>query len=321
MKTLFLLGLLLTTTAYGDEKPFDLDEQINLYTDCLGRTTLLPANISECENENYDTNNALLFTGELVILLKELKGISPEIKNRVLTFIPKHFVKPGLLSRHPEPYRFREDMKPISFDEFTGVAFMAAVIPELRKDMDDVVKYGIENNWQYWDMPGYEKGKSWFELLHPLALAQLVPYLQEESLRKSTVNYPRLYPIFATHHFHQRAFYKMMSNSYKPNWFETVYFAAASYLAETTENSSSLAMWLFRYKALDHKPMDNSLIRYAQARWRAKMLSRFGEKYEQIIFQRYYEDKNHPFHKIAEIQYMQNAINYDIMNGTSLDSK
>jgi hypothetical protein len=321
MKTLLwlIIGLVGSVSYAQGNSLFNLDNQIKTYTDCLGRTTLEPANIPECKKENYDTNNALLFTGELVILMKELKGVPSDIKKQITTFLPKHFIKPGLLSRHPEPYRFRKDMKPISFDEFTGVAFMASVIPELRPYVDDIVKYGLENNWQYWDMPGYEKGKSWFELLYPTALLQWIPYLQEENLRRGTVRYNKLYPLFATHHFHQRAFYKMMSLSYKPNWIEEAYFVGASLLAEYTDSSSSFAMWLFRYKALEHRNYQSPMIKWASSHWREKMREKFGEQYDKVIFQMYYESKDHPFHHMAEIKYLPSAIKNDILKQNLID--
>lgn len=300
---LFLCTLVLSTLGYAQERTdFNLKAQIGVYTDCLGRTTLEPANREECLKQNYDTNNALLYTGELVILLQENEGIPADIKNKVLEFLPRHFVKPGLLSRHPEPYRFTRSMKPISFDEFTGVGFMAAVIPELRTYLDQVVEYGEDNYWQYWDVPGHEKGRSWYDLLYPKSLIQWIPYLQEDSLRKSTIRYPELYPVFATHHFHQRAFYKMMSKSYKPNWFEELYFVAASVLSEDKDNYSSLAMWLFRYKALEHREYKSSIVNWAKERWRKKMTSRYGQKYNEVIFNLYYENDNHPFHAMAKMK-------------------
>jgi hypothetical protein len=277
-------------------------EHLDQYTDCLGRTTLLPSNIPNCLNKDYDSNNAILWSGEMAILLKDFHGEVPEdVKNQLKKFLPSHFVKTGLLSRHPEPYRYLDTMRPISFDEYTGVAFMASVIPELSKFMDDTVEYGIKNNWQFWDVPTYENGKSLKTLFSLKALKQWVPYLQEESLRKSTIKYPELYPLFATHHIHQQAFYKMMSSKYKPSLFEELYFAVASYFAEDKHSWSSLNMWIFRYKAIEYKKYDSKIISYMKERFEKKMLKRFGMFYETLVFQQFYEDYNHPFHLISKI--------------------
>lgn len=291
-----------------------IEDKIAKFTDCLGRTTLNQSKNEECIKGNYDNNNALLYSGEMVVLLKEFYGNIPDHhKNKILKFLPSHFIKKGLLSRHPEPYRFSEKMRPISFDELTGVSMMASVIPEIGEYVDDIVAYGLQHNWQYWDVPNYEDGKTWFSLLGLTPMLKFKSYLNEESLRKSTIKYPELYPIFSTHHIHQRAFYKMMSKSYKPNLFEVFYFSLASFLSESKENSSSLVMWLFRWKALSHKPYEHKLIQMAERSWKNAMVKRFGNDYEAEIFNLYFDNKDHPFHLIIKEKSLKNVNKDDII--------
>lgn len=291
-----------------------IESRIANFTDCLGRTTLEPSKNEECLVGQFDNNNALLYSGELALLLKDLYGEVPKIhKNKILDFLPSHFIKKGLLTRHPEPYRFNENMRPISFDELTGVAMMAAVIPEVQNLVDDIVLYGLNNHWQYWDVPNHEFGVSWFNLLKPDSLKQWTSYLSEESLRKSTIKYKKLYPIFATHHIHQRAFYKMMSKSYKPNLFEILYFSFASYFSESKDNASSLTMWLFRWKALENKPFDHFFIKQAQKSWVNSMKQRFGLSYEEKILESYFENREHPFHLISKENSLKKQNKNDII--------
>lgn len=289
-----MLSLSLSATAQ------DLFPNLSKYHDCIGRTTLFPAMHEACLNQDYDTNNAVLWSGETAILLYEIYGYVPtEFKVNFIKSIQSQFITPGLLSRHPEPYRFKEDMRPVSFDEFHGVAFLAAVIPEFRKNMDEIVEHGENNYWQYWDVPKYEKGKSWWSIVSWKGIKELYNYIQEDSLRKSTIKYPELYPIFATHHFHQRAFYKMLSTKYKPSAFEELYFAVSGLLAAHKDNYSSLSMWIFRWKALEHAGYHSKVLSWVRSYYNNKLHERFGSKYEQIVFANFYEDKEHPFHKMS----------------------
>lgn len=297
MKTMaFILTLSLSLGAYAQS----LFPNLALYHDCIGRTTLFPAQHQSCLNQDYDTNNAVLWSGEMALLLYEINGYVPtEFKETLVKTIQSQFIKPGLLSRHPEPYRFKADMRPISFDEFHGVAFLAAVIPEFRKNMDDVVEHGMQNDWQYWDVPKYEKGKSWLSILSWQGIKELYHYLQEDSLRKSTIKYPELYPIFATHHFHQRAFYKMLSTKYKPSAIEELYFAASGILAAHKDNYSSLSMWIFRWKALEKINYQSQLLSWVRKYYHSQLNERFGQNYEQVVFANFYEDSAHPFHQLS----------------------
>lgn len=280
----------------------DLNIHVEEYSDCFGRTTLYPAKLDECLAQNYDSNNAILWSGEMAMLLKENLGSVPEeFKTKMLQVMPLHFSQPGLLSRHPHPYRYNEDMKPISFDEYHGLAFLSTVIPEFKETMDQVVEYGQKNHWQFWDMPGHEKGKPLWSLLTFSNLKLFfTEYLQEDHLRRATLKYPSWYPLFATHHLHQRAFYKMTSKSYKANFFEEVVFATAGVLAANgNDNFSSMAMWMFRYKALNHLNYDSKVIKWSEKYFKEKLTDRFGPNYPQYVFQKFYKDQEHPFHLLA----------------------
>lgn len=301
MKNILALFLALHCTL-AVAKNNALDSHIKEYRDCLNRVTLRPANNEECLKQNYDSNNAILWSGEMAILMKETLGYVPgEYKQELINSITKHFSSPGLLSRHPEPYRLLPDAKPISFDEYHGLAFLASVIPEFRKTMDEVVEYGEKNYWQFWDIPGQEQGKPLWQLLTLKNLKDFYYYLQEENLRKATLKYPAWSALFATHHIHQQAMYKMLSTKYKPSLFEELYFAATAYFAKDKDNYSSLSMWIFRFKALDQINYKSKIVSWVKKLYLNHLEERFGKDYELVVFSRFYEDENHPFHRMAAL--------------------
>lgn len=307
MKTFccLLLGLV-TNFTYAKS----LETHIREYRDCLNRVTIFPADHEKCLNQDYDSNNAILWSGEMALLMKESYGSVPEdYRKNIVTSIKNHFSKPGLLSRHPDPYRFSPTMKPISFDEYHGVAFLAAVIPEFRETMDEVVEYGEKNHWQFWDIPGQEQGKPLWSLLTIQNLKDFYAYLQEENLRKATLKYPAWSALFATHHIHQRALYKMFSTKYKPSLFEELYFTATAYFAKDKDNYSSLAMWIFRFKALDEINYNSKPIAWVKKLYLSRLEERFGANYESVVFEQFYIDTNHPFHRLAAMPEIKRIAN------------
>jgi hypothetical protein len=130
---------------------------MNEYFDNLGRMDLKPVNGGEAS-----TNNQLLYTGELAILMKLVGGYAPADFFALAEAVGECSLDnfPGLYTRHPEPYRFKTEngkpnFVPVSFDEILGACFTNWCAGEI-KDNENILTHAELTNNRFCDIPNYE---------------------------------------------------------------------------------------------------------------------------------------------------------------------
>jgi len=129
-----------------------LHRLVNNYIDYYGRITLFPANQSDPLNDDHDSENQGLWTGEGAILLK-LNGLLTSTRSAAFgRAFQKVTLEPGLISRHPDPF-WRGPHHIVSHDEYNGLMFECIT----ARDQDtpkEVLDYGSRHFWSYVD--GFE---------------------------------------------------------------------------------------------------------------------------------------------------------------------
>lgn len=276
---------------------------IKEYLDKFGRMDLTPVNGGE-----PSTNNNLLYSGELAILMKLVNDKKPQfsasgfiaLKEAVL----KSRVAPGLYSRHPEPYRLNlpKQGRPTSFDEITGASFVFGLTN--TKLAEEIVQHGELNYWQYCDVPKFEKGKPLSSMFSKGLFKDLVSYYKEaksyekDGFRKASQNYPRFYPLFFQHSHSSRIIYRT-AVGYSPTFANSFFSALALLVASLKkDNVSTRVLWFFRLKHLEIHNQKPLLVKLAEKLYNRSNKKMFGNIKE--LFRLYYKDANHPFHKLIE---------------------
>lgn len=285
----------------------DIETAIEYYKDNLGRMDLKPVNKGEAS-----TNNQLLYTGELAILMtltedfssSDFKALHNSIQSCKIANVP------GLYTRHPAPYRFKTlngmpNFVPVSFDEIIGACFVNWCADEIKAN-ERIVQHAELTNNRFCDIPGYELMDSYENVFKRGLLKDLKAYYAkaktyptlETGLRKEVRNTPRLYPLFFSHGSSDRFIYNAGSNLDNSFLGSVSVFLAAFVASLKKDNLSTKVLWWYRFRFLELTNKETVLTKLAKQFYNYTNNNRLGESWENELFSAYYEDKNHPFHEL-----------------------
>lgn len=283
---------------------------LTTYTDILGRVSLKPSNKDKESTGDFDSNNALLYTGELSLLLKKagLYTFNYQVQhNLAYSSCTVRFGNEAVLTRHPEPYRFNPNMRPLSFDELRGLFMAATVNPQLKPIALALIRYGENNNWVFTDQPNEEyKGKSLLSLLKTPkeTVSQWKAYrarakgigLDNGGMRKAAQEFKYLNPMFFWSQPSNRMFYKMCANR-DTTLLERSWFLLAEILGafekDDGQNSSRL-MGGFMHLALNNVEHKSLLVKAARLVYHTSCRYHFGRDYMYDMCSKYYKEEHHP---------------------------
>jgi len=285
----------------------DLETTIEYYKDNLGRMDLKPVNGKEAS-----TNNQLLYTGELAILQKLIGNFQSSDFDSLRKAISSSQVSnyPGLYSRHPSPYRFKQkdgkpDFVPVSFDEITGAVFTNWCAGDLKAN-EHIVEHSELTNNRFCDVPGYELMDSYSSVFKAGFWKDLKAYFTEArsyekletGLRKAVRNHPRFYPIFFKHSVTNVVVY-LSGVGRKCSFLQSVAFFLAALVASfKKDNVSTKVLWWFRFRFLELTGTETVLTKLAKQFYNYSNENRLGEQWERVLFYEYFTDINHPFHRM-----------------------
>ncbi len=282
-------------------------ELISKYTDIIGRASVYPSDRQKEANGIFDSNNALLYTGERAILM-HLAGLYDfHYQTQDNLAFSKCFARSGLLSRHPHPYRYRDNMRPLSFDEVRGFFMAAAVNPQLMPMAKEIIKYGELNHWNFNDQTGEEfKGAPLISMFKtPVeTFRQWKAYraraeeigLDKGGMRKAAQEFKYLNPLFFWTQPHSRAFYKAIAGESTTLW-ERLYFfintLIGAFQKDDGQNSSRI-MEGFMLIALNKVYHNSLLISLSRIIYHWSCRYHFGKRYMYKMMSMYFKDKNNP---------------------------
>lgn len=277
---------------------------ISEYKDNLGRMDLKPVNGGEAS-----TNNQLLYTGELAILLKLVGNSSPAdftaLRDAVKTCHLSNF--PGLYSRHPEPYRLRQKFVPVSFDEITGAVFANWCAGDFAANRHILEHAQLTDN-RFCDIPGYElmdSNKSIFSGGLKALWQDLKTYYREArsyekletGLRKSVFKSPRFYPIFFKHNNTNLFIYNSGANNSSSYFANSVFLISCLIASFKKDNISTKILYWFRFRFLELTGKETFLTKLAKQYYNYTNDNRLGADWEKQLFAAYYPE-GHPFHEL-----------------------
>ena len=285
----------------------DIETSIEYYKDNLGRMDLKPVNKGEAS-----TNNQILYTGELAILMRlaggfqesDFKALHDSIQTCKIGNVP------GLYTRHPEPYRFKTlnglpNFVPVSFDEILGACFVNYCAGEI-KDNQRIVQHAELTDNRFCDIPQYELMDSYETVFKRGLFKDLRTYYEkaktypklETGLRKEVRNTPRLYPLFFNHNSATRFFYNAGSDRDNSFYAGIAILLAVLVASLKKDNLSTKVLWWFRFRFLELTKKETVLTKLAKQYYNYTNNNRLGEFWENELFSEYYEDNNHPFHEL-----------------------
>jgi hypothetical protein len=287
----------------------DIEASIEYYKDNLGRMDLKPVNKGEAS-----TNNQLLYTGELAILMKLAGGYTPADFNALAQAVRTCQLAdyPGLYTRHPAPYRFKTkdglpNFVPVSFDEILGACFTNWCAGNIREN-EDILQHTQLTDNRFCDIPGYELMDSYESVFKPGLFAELKRYYQkaktyeklETGFRKEVRNFSRFFPIFFKHSSTNVFCYTASANRDAGFLSSVLLFASAILASVKKDNLSTKVLWWFRFRFLELTGKETFLTKLAKQYYNYTNKNRLGEFWENELFAEYYEDRNHPFHELVK---------------------
>ena len=244
------------------------------WTDKAGAITL-----NESLGEQ-DSENALLFTGEVALLCRLLGLGETYFWATIWRAVRARQIEnyPGLFNRYADGTHDRST----SWDEYNGLMFIAMSFNPITPLAAEIVEYGSKHNWAYInESPG------------------TAPSLWRPSTWKylGRIRQPR-----------DTCFYKICANV-KPSWAEITWLAQSMKLdsCDTVEETSGNIMAWFRYKAIMLAGFEHETIENAQKFWDIRIAKQYGDKPLIEMFKIYFKNAEHPLHELAQ-QYYQKFI-------------
>lgn len=184
-------------------------------------------------DDEFPTNNAWIYTG-IYETLRQMNGKSKEIGYYDLAVL-KSRVSPDTYTRHPEPYRFKPSMTPISHDEIIGLAMVDYY------EANHIAAISQVNEGYFCDIPFFEQ-KLKFSFLDKVIALYLYLYrvlVKKESERKITKQYPALFGLFFSHRRQYRYLYEALAKN-KPHLLNTLAWASGRLIDVLTNSVSPL---------------------------------------------------------------------------------
>lgn len=277
------------------------------WTDMHGRTNIYTANPNSRKAKN-DNHNANLFAGEAAILLKMADVMEDKHIKDIKRALASVKIQDGLFTRHPDGSQANADYDVVSHDEYNGIMYMIAAIPELAHEADAIVKYGQDHNWQFIDG---DPGKDGLKTLvkNPIkSIKSIIKiYKAWKSGNKQALNEARwtagdISYISYIRVPRDRAFYKIMAPSYKPSLFEILWLSASIFFMarKPKEEFSGRCMAMFRFLAIDMSGFSSKILNLAHGYMLGKFLQDYGQDFFEVILVGYFKNKDHPFHELAK---------------------
>jgi hypothetical protein len=277
------------------------------YTDIIGRCTVYPTNRAAELQGNFDSNNALLYSGELALLLhrSDLYSFSYQTQhNLAWAMCTIKFGNEALITRHPEPYRLKPNMRPLSFDELRGTFMAATVNPQLMPLAKALIRYGENNNWVFTDQPNQEyQGKSLLSLLKTPqeTFSQLKAYrarakeigLDNGGMRKAAQEFKYLNPMFFWTKPSDRAFYKLCAGQSATMW-EKSFFLLSEMIGVFSKDAGSRLMGGFMHMALNNVKHHSMLVKAARLVYHWGSRYHYGKNYMYELADEYFAAPHHP---------------------------
>lgn len=277
------------------------------FTDILGRCTVHPTNRSEESQGNFDSNNALLYTGELALALHRSGqyGFSYQTQhNLAWSRCTLHFGNMALITRHPEPYRSKPTMRPLSMDELRGTFMAATVNPQLMPLARALIRYGENNHWNFNDQVGEEyKGASLVSLLKTpkVTFSQWKAYrarakeigLDNSGMRKAAQEFKHLNPLFFYTKPSDRMFYKLCAG-YSATIWEKSFFLISELSGLFKKDAGSDLMGGFMHIALNNVEHKSVLVKMARLVYHVGARCKYGKNYMYELADTYFEEPHHP---------------------------
>jgi hypothetical protein len=291
----------------------NLKEKIAKFKDNFGRVDLLPVN-----GKRFSTNNQLLYTGELAILMacynkknpdtfteSEFKSLASAIKHCQLPDFP------GLYTRHPEPYRRkvtpdkRVDFRPVSFDEILGCTFTNYFAGDVKAN-ESIVQHGILEDYRYCDVPGFETGLEFKNIFTKGFIKDLISYYKEadsydkDGFRKASQNYTRFYPVFFRHSASCKLVYNVGARNNIKLYDSLALLTSCIVASLKADNTSTKVLWFFRLKFLELANKETLVIKLAKSIYNLSLRIRLGKNPVPKLFSQYYISSEHPFHEMIK---------------------
>jgi hypothetical protein len=289
------------------------------YTDIHGRVTFYLASHSDPENSYYATQNNNLWTGEANILMY----LTQDVPSDVYSIQHDNFYKslrsvtlePGLITRHPDPYRFTKWYDPVSLDEYAGVCYSLSVFQESRHEADQMVEYGNTHQWAFIDdIPGTDPFESvkkdglllvFFTFL--MVLAYIVKTKALGTFDKGTMEKIMQKSQGLTHLSRirlpkDRLLIKSVSLNSKPTFSEQIWLLLSTFMTtrKSNDETSGKCLAFFKFKALKALNYQPFLVRMAKKMFHKRMKKKYGDNYMEKVFNEYFHDHNHPFHTLIK---------------------
>jgi hypothetical protein len=277
------------------------------WTDKDGRTNIYNANPNSRSTKS-DNHNANLFTGEAAILLRLANVMEKKHADDIKRALEGVKIEPGLFTRHPDGSQANADYDVVSHDEYNGIMYMIAALPELAHEADAIVEYGQKYNWQFIDG---DPGKDGFKALvkNPIRSIKAIVniYKAWKSDNKQKLNEARWAAGEISYLSYirvprDRAFYKIMAPSYKPSTFELLWLALSIFFMarKPKEEFSGRCMAMFRFLAIDMVGYQSKILNLAHGYMLGKFLQDYGQDFFEVILVNYFKNKTHPFHELAK---------------------
>jgi hypothetical protein len=284
----------------------DIETSIEYYKDYLGRMDLKAVNRGEAS-----TNNQLLYTGELAILMTLVgsfrKADFDALRKSVATCQLSQF--PGLYTRHPEPYRQKKTMDgkpnfvPVSFDEILGACFTNWCAGDIAAN-EHILEHAKLTNNRFCDITGYELMDGFRGSLKELWQGLKAYYKEAKSyetletgFRKSVRNHPVLFPFFFKHSDSTLLFYACGANR-EFSLLSGISLLLSAFLASfKSDNISTKVLWWFRFRFLELTGKQTFLTKIAKQYYNYTNRNRLGSDWEEELFKAYYPE-GHPFHEL-----------------------
>ena len=303
----------------------------NEYRDSLGRYCYQHKSKSDWTEENYDSLNQFLWTGEALLLidlcavkdegyrLKKIQLRSDVTRMlRALTNETRGPLKEnaGLYSRQPNPYKYKKQFDPISIDEYFGL-MSTFLVTELEDKANECLEYAKKVSFFISDWPAHHG-------VNPLRYFKMWKTYKDifkitwysikkrdltgsNELDKIIYESPSLRNLTRWFMPKDQLWFCLACNK-KPSWImitHTQLAAKSTLKIENNETSGRCLLFfkiLFLQKYLEKKEDKkiSEMQKKLASMFHEKSTEKYGEHYLPAIFSKYYEDSLHPFHAIAK---------------------
>jgi hypothetical protein len=265
------------------------------FVDPIGRPSDKPV-----DQELGITDNPLLFSGELALLLDGLKKLTFKDYTWMEKILEDCRVTKGLYARHPKSYEQQYSIAPnrVSHDEYNGIVFMAIAFPALRHHLEDILSYGEAHNWQYNDLAPFGDFFRVFKQNPRDTISKLKEYLADIKANPNDTNAVDLRhdgditSLSSIRQPRDTAFYKIAAGR-KVSLLEVLWLSIAIVLStnkdlEDGSRGGTMLMAWFRNQAL-RKCKIGLPIKLAIKFFNWRLTRKYGKEFPIVLINRYFD--------------------------------